>query len=160
MFVVYTQGRDLQKANLIDVGNICRVLPLWLHVDILRTFPKSVAGNSYILTVGSYFTCWMEVYSLLNHEVCKVVKKVTFGFFFWFCSPSEQARPQVWVMNCCQSLWTAGHLQVQYHVCCIFHTWMDWSRESIACYAVHACLVSRTSITRIHSAATDSQKLL
>ena len=35
-------------------------------VDIFGVFSKLVEENSYIQTVGGYFTCWMKVYPLLN----------------------------------------------------------------------------------------------
>ena len=58
-------------------------------VDILGPFPTSSSGNSYILTVGDYFTRWMEAYPLPNQEGRTVAEKLTNEFFLRF-SPPEQ----------------------------------------------------------------------
>ena len=58
-------------------------------VDILGPFPTTVSGNRYILTVGDYFTRWMEAYPIPNQEARTVAEKVTNEFFFRF-SPPEQ----------------------------------------------------------------------
>ena len=60
-----------------------------VSVDILGPFPKSVSGNGYILTVGVYFTRWMEVYPFPNQEASTVVEKFTSEFFFQFSPPQQ-----------------------------------------------------------------------
>ena len=58
-------------------------------VDILGLFPKSVSGNSYILTVGDYFTRWMEACPLRNQEARTASEMLTNEFFFRFCPPEQ-----------------------------------------------------------------------
>ena len=70
--------------------NIAVGAPMQLvAVDILGPFPTSSSGNSYILTVGDYFTRWMEAYPLPNQEARTVAEKLTNEFFLRF-SPPEQ----------------------------------------------------------------------
>ena len=35
-----------------------------MAVDIPGPLPESAAGNSYIMVVGDYFTCWMEAFAI------------------------------------------------------------------------------------------------
>ena len=58
-------------------------------VDILGPLPKTKSGNSYVLTVGDYFTRWMEAYPLPNQEAHTIAKKLIDEFFLRF-SPPEQ----------------------------------------------------------------------
>ena len=41
-------------------------------VDILGPLPESDAGNSYLLAIGDYFTCWMEAFPIPNQEAMTV----------------------------------------------------------------------------------------
>ena len=58
-------------------------------VDILGPLMESVAGNSYILVAGDYFTKWMEAYAIPNQEAVTVARKLVDQMFCRF-SPPEQ----------------------------------------------------------------------
>ena len=58
-------------------------------VDILGPFPTSSSENSFLLTVGDYFTQWMEANPVPNQEACTVGEKLTDELFSRF-SPPEQ----------------------------------------------------------------------
>ena len=58
-------------------------------VDILGPLMESVAGKSYILVAGDYFTKWMEAYAIPNQEAVTVARKLVDQTFCRF-SPPEQ----------------------------------------------------------------------
>ena len=57
--------------------------------DIVGPFPESLAGNSYVLVVGDYFTRWVEAYPIANQEAVTVARKLTDEFFFRFSLPEQ-----------------------------------------------------------------------
>ena len=58
-----------------------------IAVDILGTFPESIAGNSYIQTVADNFPLWKEAYLIPNQEARTVARKLTDDLCFQFSSP-------------------------------------------------------------------------
>lgn len=54
------------------------------YSGILGPFPESEEGNSYIITVADYFTCWIEAYPIPNQEARTVAKKIIEKFIFLF----------------------------------------------------------------------------
>ena len=58
-------------------------------MDIVGPFPESPAGNTHILVIADYFTCWTEAYALPNQEATTVAKKLVDKFFFRFSPPQQ-----------------------------------------------------------------------
>ena len=58
-------------------------------MDIVRPFPESPGGNTYVLVVADYFTHWTEAYLPLNEEASTVAGKLVDEFFFRFLPPEQ-----------------------------------------------------------------------
>ena len=58
-------------------------------VDILEPLPESDAGNSYLLVIGDYFTCWMEAFPIPNQEAITVARALVDKFFCRFGLPEQ-----------------------------------------------------------------------
>ena len=52
-----------------------------MAVDLVGPLPESPNGNSYILVVGDYFTCWMEALPISNQEATTVASKLVDEIF-------------------------------------------------------------------------------
>ena len=75
--------RNRAPLTSVKVGE-----PLQLvAIDLLRPFPESENGNSYIMVAGDYFTRWMEAYAIKNQEAVTVARTLTEEFFFRFSPP-------------------------------------------------------------------------
>ena len=61
--------------------------------DGSRPLSKSPNGNSYILVIGDYFTCWMEALPLPNQEAGTVAGKLVDEVFL--CFPSQSSYIQI-----------------------------------------------------------------
>ena len=57
---------------------------LVMTIDLVGSLPESPNGNSYIIVVGDYVTCWMEVLLLPNPEASTIVRKLINEVFLWF----------------------------------------------------------------------------
>ena len=51
--------------------------------------PEIENGNSYVLSVGDYFTRWMEAYPIRNREAMTVAQKLVDEFFCRFLTPEQ-----------------------------------------------------------------------
>ena len=45
-------------------------------MDVLGSLPESTKGNHYVMVVGDYFSCWMEVVPIPNQEASAVAEKL------------------------------------------------------------------------------------
>ena len=68
-------------------------------VDILGPLPTSKSRNFYILTVGDYFTRWMEAYALPNQAARTIEKKLVEEFFLCFSPPEQIHSDQGWQLE-------------------------------------------------------------
>ena len=55
-----------------------------IAVDLVGLLPETPNGNSYILVVGDYFTCWMEALPIPNQEATTVASKLVDEIFLRF----------------------------------------------------------------------------
>ena len=84
---VCASRKDPSPKAKAPLTNILTGYPLQMvAMDIVGPFPESVAGNTYVLVVGDYFTRWMEAYPI---PTTTVAKKLVNEFFLRY-SPSEQ----------------------------------------------------------------------
>ena len=60
-----------------------------MAVDKLGPLPESAAGNSYIMVVGDYFTCWMEAFAIPKQEATTVAEKLVEEVFMRFSIPEQ-----------------------------------------------------------------------
>jgi len=60
-----------------------------MAVDIVGPLPESDNGNSYIMVVGDYFSCWMEAVPIPNQEVSTVADKLMDEVFMRFSTPEQ-----------------------------------------------------------------------
>ena len=82
-----TQGPKA-KAKLCPV-TVNAPLEL-VAMDILGPLPEvSIAGNSYVLVIGDYFTKWMEVYPIPNQDAITVANKLVNEFICRFSVPKQ-----------------------------------------------------------------------
>ena len=87
---VCASRKDPTPKAKAPLTNILTGYPLQMvAMDIVGPFPESVAGNTYVLVVGDYFTRWMEAYPIPNQEATTVAKKLVNEFFLHY-SPPEQ----------------------------------------------------------------------
>lgn len=57
--------------------------------NILGPLPETLGGNSYVLVVADYFTCWVEAFPIPNQEATTVARKLVDEVFCCY-SPPEQ----------------------------------------------------------------------
>ena len=73
------------KLGTITAGYPTQIMA----VDILGPFPESLSGNSYILVVGDYFTCWMEALLIPNQEAVTIAGRLVDEIFLRFSVPEQ-----------------------------------------------------------------------
>ncbi|KAG7491797.1 hypothetical protein MATL_G00007640 [Megalops atlanticus] len=65
-------------------------------IDVLGPFPRSEAGNRYVLIAMDYFTKWPEAYAIPSQETAVIVDRLLEGLFSRFGVPeslhSDQGR--------------------------------------------------------------------
>ena len=60
-----------------------------IAIDVAGPFPKTSAGNKYILVAMDYFTKWPEAYALPNQEAVTVAEALVHNMFCRFGVPRE-----------------------------------------------------------------------
>ena len=60
-----------------------------IAVDLVGLLPETPNGNTYILVVDDYFTCWMEALPIPNQEATTVESKLADEIFLCFSIPEQ-----------------------------------------------------------------------
>ena len=81
----------IDPLQSIKVGSPMQIVA----VDIVGPFPESCLGNSYILVIGDYFTCWMEAFPIPNQEATTVARVLTNEVFYRFSPPEQLPRQAI-----------------------------------------------------------------
>ena len=72
------------------LGSISASYPTQIMaVDLVGPLPESDSGNVYIMVVGDYFSCWMEVIPVPNQEARTVAEKLVDEVFLRFSAPEQ-----------------------------------------------------------------------